>query len=64
MYQFNGKQWKVMLVEYYRLNLVKRKKYKIIKFQKIILCEKIKVEEFDIELVYFKIFVIIEDMKC
>lgn len=64
MYQFNGKQWKVMLVEYYRLNLVKRKKYKIIKFQKIILCGKIKVEEFDIELVYFKIFVIIEDMKC
>lgn len=64
MYQFNGKQWKVMLVEYYRFNLVKRKKYKIIKFQKIILCEKIKVEEFDIELVYFKIFVIIEDMKC
>lgn len=64
MYQPNGKQWKVMLVEHHRSNLVKRKKHKITKSQKTISRGKIKVEEFDIESVYPKTSVITEDMKC
>lgn len=64
LYQPNGKQWKVMLVEHHRPNLVKRKKHKITKSQKTISREKIKVEEFDIRSVYPKTSVISEDMKC
>lgn len=64
LYQPNGKQWKVMLVEDHRPNLVKRKKHKLAKSQKTISREKIKVEEFDIASVYPQTSITTEDMKC
>lgn len=60
LYQPNGKQWKVMLVEHERPKLVNRKKHNI--SRKTLSREKIKVEEFDITSVYPQASISTEDI--